>query len=131
MNKRVMCVDDEEVIRSLIVSMMEKLGYQCECVSNADDAIKLFPEFDPFLVFVDLVLDGEMNGAKIADKMHRINPVSVFVALSGKLNLFKIGFLLGSVFTDVLQKPVSYNTLKTVTNYAWEKRQRWEQLLNK
>jgi hypothetical protein len=36
---------------------------------------------------------------------------------------------LGSVFTDVLNKPIDFATLKHVVDYAWEKRQRWEQLI--
>ena len=42
---------------------------------------------------------------------------------------FDIGYLLGAVFTDVMQKPVDLDGLLRIVRYAWEKRQRWEKIL--
>ena len=127
-NKRILCIDDESMVHTIIKGVADRAGYQTECVATADEAIEIFRDFEPFLCLVDLQLDGTLNGAKLADKLHRINPLCVFVAVSGHIDIFRVGFLLGSVFTDVLQKPIGNAMIREVMDYAYKKRQRWEEL---
>ena len=128
-NKRVLCIDDEKLVHMIVKGVSDKAGYQTQCVATADAALDIFQEFDPFICLVDLQLSGTLNGAKLADKLHRLNPLCVFVAVSGHIDIFRVGFLLGSIFTDVLQKPVRNDIMREVIDYAYRKRQRWEQLL--
>jgi len=125
MNNRVLCVDDETHVRDMIVSAVGRFGYEIECAQTAEEAMALFADYDPFIVLADMVLNGGLDGAKMADRMHRQNPLAVMVALTGHMDLYRVGWLLGSVFTDVLQKPVPLKLLKQIIDYAHDKHKRW------
>jgi DNA-binding NtrC family response regulator len=131
MDKRILCVDDDAGVRDVIIRAVEAWGYDIQCASGADDAMEMFSAMCPFLVVTDLRLQNHVDGVTLADRLHRQDPLAIFVALSGFVSNFDLGFLLGSVFTDVLSKPMDLDVLKLVIDYAWEKRQRWEKILMK
>ena len=129
MDKRILCVDDEAVLRALLIRRCTEWGYDIECASGADEAIEMFEGMQPFLVITDLKLAEPVDGVTLADRLHRRDPMCIFIALSGFVNSFDLGYLLGAgVFTDVLLKPLEPDVLKTVIEYAWDKRMRWEVL---
>ena len=129
MKKRILCVDDEKDFRYLLTNMVSDWGYDITCVGNAKEAIEMFEAFNPFLLITDLRIDNHIDGATLADRLHRKDPMCIFVAISGYLDAFDLGFLLGAVFTDVLQKPFDHNELKKIIDYAWDKRCRWKEYL--
>jgi len=128
-DKTILAVDDETMWLEVLCKAIKSWGYDGVCVPTAKEALELFPSVRPFLVLTDLRLTNHIDGATMAAKMHLQNPMCIFVAISGLVSTWDLGFLLGSVFTDVLNKPVDFVTLKHVVDYAWEKRQRWEQLV--
>jgi len=134
MDKRILCIDDEKDVRDILIKMVTAWGYDIECAGTRVEAFEMFDAMEPFLVITDLRLTDQayVDGVTIADRLHRQSPLTIFIALSGWVepDSFDLGYLLGSVFTDVLQKPVNSEVLKSVINYAWEKRQRWEATLN-
>jgi DNA-binding NtrC family response regulator len=125
----IMAIDDETKWLEVLCMALNKWDYTAVCVPTAKEALELFPSVRPFLVLTDLQLTNHIDGATMASKMHLQDPMCIFIAISGLVSTWDLGFLLGSVFTDVLNKPVSFDTLKHVVDYAWEKRQRWEQLI--
>ena len=129
MDKNILIVDDEKGSLDVICQCVEREGYTVHCASKVMEALELFEAIRPFMVATDLRLDNHVDGATMADRMHRMDPLCIFVAVSGYIDSFEIGYLLGAVFTDVLQKPFKPSVLKTIINYAWEKRQRWETIL--
>jgi len=129
MDKNILIVDDEKGSLDVICQCVEREGYTVHCASKVVDALEIFDAVNPFLVVTDLKLQNHIDGATMADRMHRKQPLCIFVAISGLIDAFEIGYLLGAVFTDVLQKPFEHAVLKTIVNYAWEKRQRWETIL--
>ena len=127
--KIVLAVDDDKSWLDIMCHAVRQFGYEAVCVSNAKEALEVFGAVRPFLVLTDLRMENHIDGATMATRMHLQDPLCIFVVVSGLISTWDLGFLLGSVFTDALQKPVDISTLKRVTDYAWEKRQRWEQLL--
>ena len=129
MDKHILIVDDDKLNLDIICKIIEREGFAVHCASKVADALEIFDAVNPFLVVTDLKLQNHVDGATMADRMHRKQPLCIFVAVSGLIDAFEIGYLLGAVFTDVLQKPFKPSVLKTIINYAWEKRQRWETIL--
>jgi len=129
MAKQVLCIDDEAEIRTLLTDVISGWGYEIHCASNVNEAVETFDAIRPFLVITDLRISNHIDGATLADRLHRKDPMCIFVALSGYLEAFDLGYLLGAVFTDVLQKPFNTEILKRVVDYAWEKRCRWSEYL--
>ena len=129
MNKTIMCIDDEANIHTILIGAISGWGYDIQCAKNAKEATELFDAINPFLVITDLRIDNHVDGATLADRLHRRDPLCIFIALSGYLAAFDLGYLLGAVFTDVLQKPFGIKELKQIVDYAWEKRTRWQEYL--
>ena len=129
MKKRILCIDDDSSMRTLLTTMVSSWGYDITCAPNVREAIEMFEAFNPFLVITDLQIANHIDGATLADRLHRKDPMCIFVAISGYLAAFDLGFLLGAVFTDVLQKPFNNEDLKKIIDYAWDKRCRWSKYL--
>jgi DNA-binding NtrC family response regulator len=129
MDKRVLIVDDERTVLEVLSRALVTDGWEILNSQNPMKAIDVFNDFHPNLVITDLALDNHIDGATMADRMHRKDPMCVFLAVSGHLGAFNLGYLLGAVFTDVFQKPISLKEIQKAAEYAWEKRQRWESYL--
>ena len=132
MDKNILIVDDEQGSLEVMCRVVEHAGYTIHCASTASEAFELFDAIDPFLVIADLRLkDNHVDGATVADRLHRKSPLCIFICVSGYIDpdAFELGYLLGAVFTDVLTKPFSPEDLIRIVDYAWEKRQRWETIL--
>ena len=44
MDKRILCVDDEAVLRALLIRRCTEWGYDIECASGSDEAIEMFAD---------------------------------------------------------------------------------------
>ncbi len=128
MNRKILCVDDEQSVLDVVCQVVAN-DYEPLCARTVKDATELFLSEKPFLVITDLRLHNHVDGATMASRLHSADPACVFVAISGYLDVFEIGYLLGSVFTDLIQKPFKADVLSKIINYAYEKRQRWENYL--
>lgn len=59
--ERILVVDDEEMVRSLLQRTLEKAGYDIITAANGQEALDKMSQFDVSLVFLDIkmpVLDG-------------------------------------------------------------------------
>jgi len=129
MDRPILCVDDEEGIREILVRAATGWGYDMQCAATVSEATEMAEVLQPFLVITDLRLENHVDGVTLADRLHRKDPLCIFIAVSGWVDSFDLGYLLGAVFTDVLSKPVDLDVLRQVIDYAWEKRLRWEGLM--
>ena len=53
---RVLVVDDEEAIRSLVKDYLEEQGFQVSTASDGEEGIKVFRFAKPHLVLIDFLL---------------------------------------------------------------------------
>lgn len=75
MNKkiRVLAVDDEEPILTLIQEALEDSGYEVDTVTNSRDALKKVKNNTYDLVILDLLLP-DMNGFVLSQEIGRVRP---------------------------------------------------------
>ena len=125
MNNKILLIDDEISVLELLSMRLKEAGYDVYTESSAKTGLQLFKECGPFLLLTDLNLLG-VDGATLAGQIHVIDPMCICIAITGFLDSFSLGYLLGSVFTDVLIKPVSDELLLSVVAYAQDKYQRWQ-----
>ena len=77
--KRILLVEDEEIVRKYIVKLLQSNSYVVCEASNANEAIRIFKEEDAKfdLIFSDIILP-DMTGIKLVDKLlsyHRQIPI--------------------------------------------------------
>ncbi len=56
---RVLVVDDEETIRGLVRSRLERRGHEVEVAANGDEALEAARRFDPSVVVTDIRMPGK------------------------------------------------------------------------
>ena len=124
MNDKIMVVDDDIEVLAITALILERdKSFRVVTAAKAMKALDVFMNEKPFLVLTDLRLQNHIDGSTMADRMHRQDPLCIFIAMSGALDAFEIGYLLGSVFTDILPKPCSAELILEVAHYAKSKRE--------
>jgi len=84
--KRVLFMDDEEMLRTLLQLMLERLGYEAATVSDGAQAIALYKRQndsgEPFdAVILDLTIKGGMGGEQTIRELLKIEPnIKAFVS---------------------------------------------------
>jgi len=71
--KRLLVVDDEDEIRSMLVEILSRSGYRIDEAANGRDALARIAETDYDLIISDLVMP-ELDGAGLYDELCRLHP---------------------------------------------------------
>jgi PAS domain S-box-containing protein len=83
----VLIVDDEEELRTIAVSVLEELGYTTLCASSADEALEILSKVvnidDIDIVFIDVVMPGNLNAFDLAEAMSKLKPDIKILLTSG------------------------------------------------
>ena len=124
---RVLVMDDEEVIRMVILKMLADLGYNAQYSKNGEDAIKLYQESidsdNPFdVVILDLTVPGGMGGVETLKRLKEIDPNVVTIVSSGYSNEEVISCYKEYGFTEMLLKPYKFEDLSKVLNSVLSKK---------
>ena len=84
----VLVVEDETLLRTLVVDMVEDAGYIPVEAVDADEALAILQSrSDIALIFTDIQMPGSMNGLQLAHTVHgRWPPIKIILA-SGQLKL--------------------------------------------
>ena len=61
---RVLVVDDDNLIRTMLQDGLTAAGYQVETASNGAETFKAMPTFRPDVVVLDVIMPGE-NGYRV------------------------------------------------------------------
>ncbi len=85
----ILVVDDEELIRTLLVELLMRVGYQVKSASSGADAIASCKENAFDLILMDFRL-GDMNGVAALRQIREFMPVTRVVFLTGDPNIEEI-----------------------------------------
>lgn len=109
--KKILIIEDDLLISSLINYRLKKDGYHIHLVSNGNEGIKAIAEFLPDLIITDVMMPFR-SGIDIIHYARKIQPNTPIVVLStlGKeselvLEAFKLGVV------DFIPKPFHPNEL--------------------
>lgn len=98
--RRVLIVDDEPIIRTLIAERLQQAGFEVETAPDALSAKRTMLRFDPDALIVDLDLGDGPSGTELIAALHQINPALGFLLLSNYVptpaelsSATKIGYL--------------------------------------
>ncbi len=115
---RVLLVEDEDLIRSLLTEVMADKGFEVIEAPDAEKALRLAAAMEPPQVIVsDVNLGSGMNGFALADAARRLWPTVPVLLMSGVATNFT-GWQ-GSVTRRFLPKPFPLSVfLQHVTDLA-------------
>jgi CheY-like chemotaxis protein len=123
LSKKILFVDDEEILRDTLEEMLVKLGYDVELAKDAKEALKIArKEYFP-LIITDLMMP-EIDGTQLCKQIREINETAVIYAFSGYLTDIDSDQLKDAGFDGHLCKPVKIEVLKDAVDGAFEKIQK-------
>lgn len=106
--KRILAIDDQQLILLSLEKHLTDLGYTVKCADNGKEGLSLFETFSPDLVIVDINMD-EMSGLEVIKTIKEKKSEVKILVLSGNNDEDTIidGFDLG--IDDYMKKPLSLN----------------------
>lgn len=72
--RRLLIVEDNPFMRTLITDLLEKVGFQIAVAENAADAVKVADRFDPDAAILDVELGHGPNGFDLARILRQSSP---------------------------------------------------------
>ena len=121
---KVLVMDDEQMLRSVVSEMLQVLGYEAVCVKDGFEAIEVYIESmrtAPFdAVIMDLTVPGRMGGKETIKRLLDIDPNVKAIVSSGYSNNPVMANHKEYGFKDVIAKPYSIEKLGEVLNNVVE-----------
>ncbi len=115
--RRILLMDDEEVVCRVVEEMLDSMGYVSEVVSNGEAAIEKFlaagEKGQPFdVVILDLTIKGGMGGEQTMKNLVKIDPAIKAIVSSGYADNPVLLDYKAFGFSGFLKKPYRFDALK-------------------
>ncbi len=121
--KRILVVDDEDQIRTMLTQMLSQEGYEVHTAENGEDGMSLVGKYSFDLVITDMIMPVK-DGLKFIMELVRDYPDLNILAISGggaikaERYLTMAGYL-GDIAT--LEKPFKRDVLLSLVSQQLEK----------
>jgi two-component system cell cycle sensor histidine kinase/response regulator CckA len=124
---RVLVMDDDSAVRSVISQLLKNSGYSVVCTSSGVESIKAYGEamksgkrFD--VVVMDLTVPGGMGGKETIGKIRDMDPEARVIVSSGYSNDPVMANFKDYGFSGVIAKPFNIdeflNVIRKVSNIS-------------
>lgn len=115
--KKILIIDDEEMLRNVTRSMLDSLGYEVETACNGEEAFALYTTAKeagrPFgAVIMDLTIKGGMGGRETIKRLRELDPDIKAIVASGSANDPVMANFRKHGFLAALHKPYQLQDLK-------------------
>ncbi|HVO67182.1 MAG TPA: response regulator [Syntrophales bacterium] len=124
MEKKILVVDDEEVIRNMLQEFLSKNGYVVRLAESAETALDILRGESFMVMFLDLKLPG-ISGMELCRKIRIDNDVGIIYAFTGYTDLFGLIDCRRAGFDDYFTKPVKLELILQAAQDAFAKLERW------
>ena len=117
--KRILLMDDEQMILDIVSRMLGHLGYEVTTCTDGSQAIAAFAKSkshsEPFdVVMMDLVIPNGVGGQDAVHTIKKIDPTAKVIASSGHLEHPVMVDHKSFGFNAVLEKPYKLEKLQQV-----------------
>jgi len=103
----ILIVDDDDIIRKVLVAILTKQDYQVYEAINSDKAITLFKQRSFDLALVDYLMPGSMDGLQLLSWLRQYHPHTDVIIMTGFATLDNSIVALRQGAYDYLIKPVT------------------------
>jgi len=117
---RILVIDDESLIRSTVVTILNREGFSVEEASDGQAGIAMFHKSQPDLVITDIFMPNR-DGIEIVMELKRSSPRTKIIAMTGggqtrMMEIASAAKLLGA--DHILHKPFESESLVAAVNAA-------------
>jgi two-component system response regulator AtoC len=118
-NSKILIVDDEEKIRSIISAILKDEGYEIETARDGIEAIEKSKLFNPQVSIVDLQMP-RMDGIETITKIKELLPYSLSIILTAHGSIESAVQAIKQGANDYLTKPFDNEQMLLVVKRAFE-----------
>ncbi len=123
--KKVLVVDDEEMIRDIFEQVFSKAGYIVRLAESAEEALEILKDDKIQVMFLDLDLPG-MSGVELCKQIRKDLPLAIIHAVTGYSPPLELSDCRDAGFDDYLNKPVKLAVLLKAAEEAFKKLDTWK-----
>ena len=123
--KKILVVDDEEVVRYLYDLALNDAGYVLFYAERAEEALEILSDENIDVMFLDLNLP-DMSGIELCRRIRSDQPNAYIIAITGYSSTVDISECYEAGFDDYFEKPVSLDLLLTTTYKAFDRTKKME-----
>ncbi len=120
MKEKILLVDDDPDICSVLSLSLIDNGYRVHTAKNGIEAFRLFKQIRPAIVLTDIVMP-DMDGLELLCKIKTTHPETEVIMISGHGELDMAIKSLQNDASDFILKPVSDASLHTAIQKSLEK----------
>jgi len=120
MTRRLLVVDDEPGIRDALKQVLEYEGLEVRVAGSGGEALTLYPEVRPHLVFLDVKMAG-LDGLETLSRLRELDPGAVIVMISGHGTIATAVEATRRGAFDFLEKPLDTDRLLVTVRNALER----------
>lgn len=121
-SRRVLVVDDEENILSLLQEVLGDAGYQVDGASDGLDALNKLKNDGVDVMLVDLTLP-KMDGIELLRTAKRIKPGLSVIMMTGDVNLQSVINSIRHGACDFIAKPFNLEKAVAAVNRGWVRKE--------
>jgi len=125
-SRKLLVVDDEEPIRSMLFDVFTRAGYEVLLADSAEAAIEMLRRHRVNVMFLDLKLPGQ-NGVQLCKRIREYNPIACIYAMTAHTSLFELSDCREAGFDDYFIKPIEASVFLDTAEQAFDKIERWSQ----
>lgn len=111
---KIMIIEDEEKIRNIMASSIEKWGFEVKAITEFDNILNEFIEYDPHLILMDINLPY-FDGFYWCNKIREVSKLPIIFVSSRNTNM-DIVMAMNMGGDDFIQKPFSLDVLTAKIN---------------
>jgi two-component system nitrogen regulation response regulator NtrX len=120
MSHRILIVDDEPGIRQAVKQVLDYEGMEVRAAGSGGEAITLYPDFRPHVVFLDVKMAG-LDGLETLARLRALDPQAVVVMISGHGTIATAVDATQRGAFDFLEKPLDADRLLVTVRNAIER----------
>lgn len=117
---RILAIDDEEIVQSLIRDALEDEGHQVLTAASGEEAIKLL-ESTPFDLLITDIRMPRMSGTELVERARQINPGIGIIFITGYASLTSAKDAIKQGALDYIMKPFELSEIRQAVRNAISK----------
>jgi len=114
---KIIVVDDEEIVLSLICDTLEDEGYDIKTASNGEDALKIIEQDTFDLIISDIRMPG-IDGIELIKRTREIQPEIGVIFMTGYANLNSAKNAIKQGAFDYIMKPFEISEIRKAVKDA-------------
>ena len=112
--KKILVIDDDEIVRRYFSSLLARLGYEVECAMDGKSGLAAATNPEIGLIISDLFMPGAPYGIELIRQMRAARPDCPIVVISGEGDTHTVEECNRLGVNDFLTKPFEMGFIRNV-----------------